>query len=304
MKYAAIDVGTNTVLLLIVEIGKAFEEVLDIATITRLGEGLKATNRLSEAAMERTLATLRVYRDTAEKNQAQRIFCVGTAALREAGNSDVFLSRVRENVGLPVRVISARDEAYYTYLSVKHDLAWRGGDFLVIDIGGGSTEIIEGTHEGFGGFVSLPVGSVKLTEMFIRHDPPSPDEIRLVREHIRLLLDLPFAKRGGLLVGTAGTITTLTSIALGVGEYNKERVHGATLSLETINDVITRLAGLTVAERRDLPGMEKGREDILLQGIILLQEVMVHLGVTEVIVNANGVRYGLIYERLDERPDS
>jgi exopolyphosphatase/guanosine-5'-triphosphate,3'-diphosphate pyrophosphatase len=300
MKYAAIDVGTNTVLLLIVEIGKEFTEILDIATITRLGEGLKATNCLSETAMERTLATLRAYRDIAEKNQAQTILCVGTAALREAENSGVFLSCVLESVGLPVRVISARDEAYYTYLSVKRDLAAREGDFLVIDIGGGSTEIIEGSHDHFGGFVSLPVGSVKLTEMFVRHDPPSPDEIRLVREHVKLLLDMPFVKRGGLLVGTAGTVTTLASIALGAGGYNKERIHGAKLSIDTINNVVTRLAEMPVAERRVLPGMEKGREDILLQGIILLEEVMVHLCVTEVIVNANGVRYGLIYEQLGE----
>lgn len=300
MKYAVIDVGTNTVLLLIAEIGNEFREVLDIATITRLGEGLKATSRLSETAMERTLAALQTYRDTAEKNRVRTILCVGTAALREAGNSDIFLSRVEERLGFPVKVISARDEAYYTYLSVKHDPAGAGGDFLVIDIGGGSTEVIEGSRGCFGGFVSLPSGSVKLTEMFIRHDPPLPDEIRSVREHIRLLFNAPLVKRGGLLVGTAGTVTTLASIVLGVDEYDKGRIHGAKLGLDTINNVITRLAGMTVAERRVLPGMEKGREDILLQGIILLQEVMAYLGAAEVIVNANGVRYGIIYEQLGE----
>ncbi|OPY72060.1 MAG: Guanosine-5'-triphosphate,3'-diphosphate pyrophosphatase [Syntrophorhabdus sp. PtaU1.Bin050] len=300
MKYAAIDIGTNTVLLLIADIGNGFREILDIATITRLGENLKATNRLSETAMERTLATLRAYRDTAEKNQVQTILCVGTAALREAGNSDLFLSRVKEYLGFQVKVISARDEAYYTYLSVKHDLAGTEDSFLVIDIGGGSTEIIEGSHECFSGFVSLAAGSVKLTEMFVRHDPPLPDEIRLVREHIRLLLDVPFVKRGGLLVGTAGTVTTLASIALGVDEYDKGRIHGARLSLGMINDVIARLEIMPVRERQELPGMEKGREDIILQGIILLQEIMAYLGTAEVIVNTNGVRYGLLYETLSQ----
>lgn len=298
MKYASIDIGTNTVLLMIAEIREGIEELYDAATITRLGEGLKQTGNLSTQAMKRTLEALRRYRVIADKNQVGEILCVGTAALREAKNRDTFLGLVNKKLSFSIRVISEHDEAFYTYLSVRQGLIDSRKDTIIIDIGGGSTEIIYGNRENFIDFVSLPVGSVKLTEMFIRHDPPSDDEIVALRDYVKAILRLPFGKGIQSVVGTAGTITTLGSLSIGLRQWDKKQVHGLRLSRERIGEVVHRLLAKTVSQRSKLPGMEKGREDIIPQGIILLEEIMEYLGAEELMIDANGVRHGILCERL------
>jgi len=298
MKYASIDVGTNTVLLMVAETKEKIEEIYDTATITRLGEGLKQTGNLSTEAMERTLNALRRYRAIADKNQVQDVLCVGTAALREAKNRDVFLELVNKELCFPIRVISEHDEAFYTYLSVRQNFTDDTERVIIIDIGGGSTEIIYGNRENFIDFISLPVGSVKLTEMFIQHDPPLDDEIRLLRDFLKSILKLPFGKGILSVVGTAGTVTTFGSIAIGLCQWDKKQIHGLRLSLQRIDNVVYQLANMALCERNTLPGMEKGREDIILQGIILLQETMRYLGAEELMIDANGVRHGVLCERL------
>jgi exopolyphosphatase/guanosine-5'-triphosphate,3'-diphosphate pyrophosphatase len=299
MKYASIDIGTNTVLMFIAEYsGGGLKEILDLATITRLGEGLKETGLISGKAAERTFAALRRYKETAEQLGADEIVCVGTAALREARNSADFVEQVNEELGIRVRVISGRDEAYYTYLSVKEDRFPGTDRFIIVDIGGGSTELIEGDRDRFLDFVSLPVGSVKLTEMFIRSDPPGEDEIVRLTRFLKETISAPFNGSGATIVGTAGTITNLAGIVLGLETYEKEKVHGLRISLRDIDAVIGRLKGLTVGERGKVRGMEQGREDILLQGILLMGEIMRYFGAEELVVSANGVRYGVLYEKL------
>lgn len=300
MKFGAIDVGTNTVLMTIVEKDEKVREILDLATVTRLGQGLRETGFLSTEAMKRTYQALAGYKVTAEGHSVRELYCVGTAALREARNADVFIEMVEKELGISVRVISAREEAFYTYLSVRHDLSsLTVRNFMVVDIGGGSTEIISGDPDHFKDFVSLPVGSVKLTEGFIRHDPPTDDEIGLVRDHVRNVLQaIPLGTRACFLAGTAGTVTTIASLSLGLPYYDKRRIQGLMLSRRQVDAVANRLRGLATARRRTLPGMEKGREDIILQGVSLLQEVMSDLGADELFVSANGVRFGVLYERF------
>jgi exopolyphosphatase/guanosine-5'-triphosphate,3'-diphosphate pyrophosphatase len=283
---------------MIAEIRGRIEELYDTATITRLGEGLKQTGNLSAEAMERTLNALRRYKMIAEKNHVEEILCVGTAALREAKNRDAFLELVNKELSFPIRVISEHDEAFYTYLSVRQNLTDETESVIIIDIGGGSMEIIYGNRENFIDFISLPVGSVKLTEMFIQHDPPLDDEIRLLRDFLKSILKLSFGKGIQSVVGTAGTITTLGSIAIGLCQWDKKQIHGLRLSLQRIDNVVYQLANMALCERTNLPGMEKGREDIILQGIILLQETMRYLGAEELMIDANGVRHGVLCERL------
>jgi exopolyphosphatase/guanosine-5'-triphosphate,3'-diphosphate pyrophosphatase len=283
---------------MIAEIKERIEEIYDTATITRLGEGLKQTGGLSPAAMERTLNALRHYRVIADKNQVEEILCVGTAALREAKNRDTFLELVSKQLSFSIRVISEHDEAFYTYLSVRQNFTDETEGVIVIDIGGGSTEIIYGDRENFIDFISLPVGSVKLTEMFIKHDPPLDDEIKLLRDFIKSILRLPFGKGIQAVIGTAGTVTNLGSISIGLCQWDKKQVHGLRLNIRRIDYVVDHLIAKTASERSKLPGMEKGREDIIPQGIILLQEIMKYLGVEELIIDANGVRHGILCERL------
>ncbi len=299
MKYASIDVGTNTALLVIAEWnGSRFEEICDISTITRLGEGLKKTGVLSEPAMARTFEALKTYRGLAERHGVEVIHCVGTAALREAGNSDGFLKRVKDKLGIGIRIISARDEAYYTWRSVKQDALSPTDRFVVVDIGGGSTEFILGEGGKFADFVSIPVGSVKLTEMFIKNDPPGEDELDRLEVFLKETISTPFECKDCTLVGTAGTIINVAAIILGLEMYEKKRIQGLRISATEVPAVAERLRPMTVSERRGVRGMEPGREDILLQGTILLKEIMTYLGAEELVVSANGVRYGVLYEQL------
>ena len=298
MNYAAIDIGTNSVLLMIVEMTDKMKEIYDTAIITRLGEGLKQTGNLLPQAMERTLNVLRDYKTIATKSRVSEIICIGTAALREAQNKDSFLKLAKKELSLDVRVISEREEAFYTYLSVNQSLSDSAKDVIIIDIGGGSTEIIYGDRENFIDYASLPIGSVKLTEMFIKSDPPAYEEIICMRDFIKSTLNLSFKKNIQSVIGTAGTITTLGSIATGLQEWDKKQIHGLKLKREHIDDILHYLMAKTKSERSTLPGMEKGREDIIIQGIVLLQEIMEYFGAKELTIDTNGVRHGILCDKF------
>jgi exopolyphosphatase/guanosine-5'-triphosphate,3'-diphosphate pyrophosphatase len=301
MKCASIDVGTNTVLLLVAEVYNGFRDLFDTSRITRLGEGLRETGYLTEEAMVRTYAALEDYTRIAGEFGATEMHCVGTAALREAGNAEVFLRRVREGLGIEIRVITGEDEAYFTYLSVRHDLLGIAGDdnLLIVDIGGGSTEIILGEKGRFAGFSSLPLGSVKLTEMFVTHDPPLDEELARLSAHVRQAIPAA-AKQGPRLVGTGGTVTNIAGMFLGLDRYDKTRVHGLRIVAGDVVAIVEKLRRMRVSERGTVKGLERGREDIILQGIILLREIMDCYGVEELTVSANGVRYGVLYEKYME----
>ena len=301
MKYACIDVGTNTVLLAIAEKNVRLEDILDISTITRLGEGLKKNGILSDAAMERTFLALKQYCEIMKENNVDRFFCVGTASLREAENSAVFLNKVRDKLGIKINVISEKEEACYTYLSVKGDMHISDKGVIITDIGGGSTEIIQGGPDGFVDFISLPVGSVKLTEMFVKQDPPSEKEIICLTNYVRGIFNMPFSGGKDALVGTGGTITNAASIILGLDVFQKEKIHGHMISSIEIESLIERLKSIDSYGRSLIKGMEKGREDIILQGVLLLREIMMYFGAQQIMVNANGVRYGVLFEAFQKK---
>lgn len=298
MKYASVDIGTNTVLLLIADVTDRIQELSDSAIITRLGEGLKRTGVLSGQAMERTLKALRQYRAMIDECSVDEILCAGTAALREAKNREDFLNLVKNEVSLSIDVISEHDEAFYTYLSVKQGMSDDKNEMAIVDIGGGSTEVIYGTREHFIDFVSLPMGSVKLTEMFVKHDPPREHEVKAVRDYITSNLKIPFKKAFKTVVGTAGTITTLGSIGTGLSVWDKKKIHQMTMDRARIEEIAHHLLAMKRDERAALPGMEKGREDIIPQGIILLHEIMKYLEAEELVIDANGVRHGMLCKKM------
>jgi exopolyphosphatase / guanosine-5'-triphosphate,3'-diphosphate pyrophosphatase len=298
MNYGAIDIGTNAVLLLIADTNGRFREVLDLSTITRLGEGLTRTGRLIPAAMERTVKALEKYRDLLDAHQAHLVACYGTSAVREAENRQEFLTQAKERAGFDVSVFSEYEEAFYTYLSVKHDPRIKGEDLAIVDIGGGSTEIARATRERFLDYVSVPVGTVKLTEMFIEHDPPLREELESLRRFVRDRL--PRQDDGErTIVGMAGTMTTLAAMILGLEKFDKDRIHGFTVPVAVLDEWIGRLGSMPVSERRTLPGMEPGREDLLLQGMILMREIVASFRGTEFVVSTYGARYGIIYEERE-----
>ena len=297
MKYASVDIGTNAVLLLIVEDKNGLHDVLDVSTIVRLGEGLVASGELSLSAMARTLEVLKDYARIAATHGVAKVFCVGTAALRQARNGAEFIAAAKEICGIDVEVISEELEARYTYLSVCNDDVARSANMVIVDIGGGSTEIIIGTDKGISGFDSLPIGSVSLTDAFITHDPPLKEEIDRVNRHIKDSLSRAVHGKGGRLIGTGGTVTNIATMIMGLESYDKRKIHGFVIQPLPLAGLISRLAALDSTGRKELRGMEKGRQDIILQGSLILQEVMLRDGFAECVVSTKGVRYGLLHEK-------
>jgi exopolyphosphatase/guanosine-5'-triphosphate,3'-diphosphate pyrophosphatase len=301
-RLAAIDVGTNTVLLLVAERrGGALAPVLERAEITRLGRGVDASGRLDPAAIRETVRVLADYAASARSLGAARIACVATSAARDASNGSEFFEEARRAAGLVPEVISGDEEARLVWASAWRDFGAAGGPLAVLDVGGGSTELSFGDGPLPRGRTSLQVGAVRLTERHVRSDPPSADEVGRLREAARAALQparaLPLPP-GGRLVGVAGTVTTLSAVAQALPVYDAERVHGAPLLRAEIEALAGRLAGLTVAERAALPGMEPKRADVILAGAVIVAEAMALLGFDRLTVSDRGVRWGLLHDRF------
>jgi exopolyphosphatase / guanosine-5'-triphosphate,3'-diphosphate pyrophosphatase len=300
---AAIDIGTNSVLLVIAaaEAGGP-RPVLERATITRMGEGVDETRRLAPAAVERNLACLRRYADDLREHGNPPLDVVGTSALRDAQGAGEFLDAAERILGVRPRVIAGDEEAQLTFRGALSGLSLRGR-LLVFDIGGGSTELIVG--EATSGAppetrVSLDVGSVRLFERHVRHDPPAPAEIARIESEIRAAFAgaEPIARleRGepATLVGVAGTVTTLKALELGLPAYDAARVHGAVLSLSTVEALAERLAAMTLAERVQLPGLEPKRADVIVAGAVIVRELLRAAKAPQAVVSDRGVRFGLL----------
>ncbi len=302
MRVAAIDIGTNSVLLLVAE-ARAPEAggaglpgadelvaIADRATVTRLGEGVDRSRALAPEAVERTLACLEQYADEARALGAERIDAVGTSAMRDAAGGEAFRGRARAVLGVEPRVISGDEEARLTFEGALLGLTL-DGPAAVFDVGGGSTEIITA---GGARAVSLDVGSVRLTERHLREDPPAPVELEAVRAAARrALAAAPALALGERLVGVAGTVTSLAALSLGVAPYDGARVHGARLGRAELERLTRELAALPLAERRRLPALDPKRADVIVGGAVLVEEVVAWAHADELVVSDRGVRWGL-----------
>jgi exopolyphosphatase/guanosine-5'-triphosphate,3'-diphosphate pyrophosphatase len=313
-RHAAIDVGTNTVLLVVAEERDGrLEPVVERAEITRLGRGVDATGQLAPEAIRETADTLGRFAAEARALGAARIVCVATSAARDARNGAAFFDAARAAAGLVPEVISGDEEARLVYASAWRDFGLSPGGpapfppgtpLAVLDVGGGSTEFTFGDGPAPRGRRSLQVGAVRLTERHVRTDPIPLSEQLVLREAAREAL-APLARLDGLgdvtgarLVGVAGTVTTLCSVQQELPVYDATKVHGATMLLDEIDALIARLAGLTVAERQALPGMEPKRADVIVAGGVVVAEAMRLLGFDRVTVSDRGVRWGLLYDRM------
>jgi exopolyphosphatase/guanosine-5'-triphosphate,3'-diphosphate pyrophosphatase len=302
--YAAIDVGTNTLRLLVAEtVGPDDYTVLhEEQHITRLGEGLLPARLLQDQPRRRSLTVLRRFADTARSFKAVEVAAVCTSAVREARNGEVFLAEAARETGLVFRVIDGREEARLTLLGVRHGLRLGSGRVLAIDIGGGSTEYVLARGEVIEGIVSTGLGVVKLTEQYLVSDPPTVGELRKLEDTVgtrvdRLRLELPRLVEAQL-VGTAGTVTTLAAIDLALVTYDRQRVQGHRLSLDRVRELLDRLTPLPLQERRGVPGLESGRADIILAGAAILAVSMERIGCHEVRVSDDGLREGILLDLL------
>jgi exopolyphosphatase/guanosine-5'-triphosphate,3'-diphosphate pyrophosphatase len=280
VRVAVVDLGTNTTRLLVADVADDRVEEVDRRThVTRLGEGVDATGLLDESAMERVYAALAEYRRAIDDLEVDVTVALATSAVRESRNADEFRRVLLERFGLQTRTIAAREEARLAFLGATSDVSLRDGDVLVLDIGGGSTELVIGPPGGEPDFIaSTPAGSVRQTERHLRDDPPPPGQLSGLAEEVRELLAgaVPGAARASVSAGiaVAGTATSLAAIDQELEPYDPERVHGYQLDLGACERMLAMLAALPLAERREVPGLHPDRAPTIVAGAVILVEAM------------------------------
>ena len=308
-RVAAVDCGTNSIRLLVADAAPATGELVDLdrrMTIVRLGQGVDRTGRLAPEALERTFAACREYAAIIKEHGAERLRFVATSASRDAENRDEFVRGVLDILGVEPEVISGDQEAAFSFTGATKELA--GGDhlpkpYLVVDIGGGSTEFVVGDDR-VGAARSVDIGCVRLTERHlvgdgVVSDPPTEAQIAAMRADIEAALDLAEQtvplREARTLVGLAGSVTTVSAIAQELPEYDSEAIHHSRVSHERVREITEWLLRSTHAERAAVPSMHPGRVDVIGAGALVLLSIMERIGAQEVVVSEHDILDGIAW---------
>jgi exopolyphosphatase / guanosine-5'-triphosphate,3'-diphosphate pyrophosphatase len=301
---AAVDCGTNSTRLLIArgEAGGPLEILDRRMVITRLGAGVDRSGMLAPEAVTRTVAVLRDYGDAIRAAGAVEVRLATTSAARDAANRDRFLEAAAEAVGVRPEVLSGAEEAALSFAGATAELDEADGPFLVFDIGGGSTEFAVGGRE-VEGVLSIDTGSVRLTEQWLEHDPPTAEElsmaISVARAHLEdVTRELPGTKEARRLVGLAGTVTTVAAVELGLAEYDRDRIHHFRLSRAAAEDVFRTLATEALGDRLHNPGLDPARADVIVGGCCVLVAIMRHFEADEILVSEADILDGMVRSLL------
>jgi exopolyphosphatase / guanosine-5'-triphosphate,3'-diphosphate pyrophosphatase len=298
MRVAALDLGTNTTRLLVADVvdGRV-EDVERREQITRLGEGVDARRRLLPLPITRVRNCLTEYRRQLEGLGAERALAVATSAIRDAENGEAFLGEVEWSYGFTTRLLSGDEEALLTFRGATLGRSLEEAT-LIVDLGGGSTELIVGDADGIGFRASVDLGSVRLTERFLPSDPPTVTELNDCAGAVRSLLAerVPDDIRTKAAIGVAGTITTLAALAQALPEYDPELVHGYRLSLDAIAAQLERLAGMPLADRREVPALDPERAPVIVAGAVILWELLAHFGLDEIEASERDLLHGAALE--------
>ena len=304
LRLAGVDIGTLTCRLLIadVPIDGRLTELQSERRILRLGEGVDQTKQLSVAAMDRVIQCLREWRELVDAVHVDAMVVVATSAVRDATNRDEFLNRVKLEAGFEVELISGEEEARRTLLGIRSGLPYSVTDVLALDIGGGSIEFILDRPGQPPIARSIDIGVVRLCERTLHHDPPTDDEVHQAREWVARETTAAVADMGNFqaatFVGTAGTITSLAAMAQKLTTYEPARIHNYRLQLTTIQELEQTLLSRKKADRTGLPGLEKGREEVIAAGAIIIRTIMETLGVSAVLVSDLGLREGVVIDQV------
>jgi exopolyphosphatase/guanosine-5'-triphosphate,3'-diphosphate pyrophosphatase len=296
-RVAAVDIGTNSTRLLVADRdGATLTPVERRTMITRLGQGVNDTRALHPDAIERTLAALRVYRKVIDDFGVERVRATATSASRDASNRDEFFDPAEQTLGVRPELIPGEKEARLEYEGAIAGLS-EPGPYLLVDVGGGSTEFIAGSAEP-DDLCSIDIGCVRLTEQYLRSDPPTPEElsqaVSVVRDHLADVDRLvPGAAHAKTLVGTAGTVWTLAAIELGVDPSESARIDHFRLTRVAAEEVFRTLATEPIEQRRHNPGLEAGRVDVIVGGAIVVVSVMRHWNFDELLVSEADILDGL-----------
>jgi exopolyphosphatase/guanosine-5'-triphosphate,3'-diphosphate pyrophosphatase len=306
-RVAAIDCGTNSIRLLVAEPpADGAGPLVDLTRrmeIVRLGQGVDRTGRLAPEAIERTRVALARYADEIRSLGALRVRMVATSATRDAANADEFREMVLATLGTPPEVISGGEEARLSFTG-----AVRGLDaeppYLVVDIGGGSTEFVVGDRTAESA-ISMDIGCVRMTERHLAGDPPTPAEVAVaqadITEAVEIALKAVPGRSARTLVGLAGSVTTVAAIALGLYRYEPSRIHRARISYEDMAKVTAQLLAMPVARRREIPVMHPGRADVIAAGAMVLRIIMERAGAPAVIASEHDILDGIAWSLADPR---
>ena len=301
-RVAAVDLGTNSTRLLIADIDNdRLSEVVRRLTITKLGEGVDGRRRLLPLPITRVRNCLSDYRREVESHGVTQTLAIATSAVRDAENGEAFLGEIEWSYGFTTRLLDGNAEAAMMARGVS---AGRTAleDTLLVDIGGGSTELVRCSGGEVGSSTSIDVGCVRLTERFLESDPPAPPELAAAAAYVRALL--PNLETTSA-IGVAGTVTTLATLDLGLAAYNPERTHGHRISRAAVDEHVARLAGMTLDERLQVPGIEPGRAPVIVAGLVVLREIMEAYALGEIEVSERDILHGAAYAaaELPEREE-
>lgn len=299
-RVAAVDLGTNSTRLLVADVdGASLHEIVRRLTITRLGEGVDERRQLLPAPIARVRNCLAEYRKELEELGASRTLAIATSAVRDAENGEAFLGEIEWSYGFATRLLDGMEEAA---MMVRGVTAGRvlADEVLLVDIGGGSTELVLCANGVPAASTSLDVGCVRVTERFLATDPPAPSELDAAAAFVRSLLPELEARAA---IGVAGTVTTLAALDLGLAEYDPDRTHGHRVSRDSVDVELGRLAGMTLSERLRVPGIEPGRAPVIVAGIVVLREIMDTYGLADIEASEHDILHGAALAAA-ELPDS
>ncbi len=310
-RVAAVDCGTNSIRLLVADVAVAADGSRTLRDmhremrIVRLGQDVDATGRLAPAAIERTRAALTDYTAIAQRSGVERVRMVATSATRDAANRDDFFEMVRETLGTDAEVITGNEEAELSFTGAVGDLHPGDGPFVVVDVGGGSTEVVVGNWDGVRADVhasrSVDIGCVRITERCLRADPPEPDDVAAAEAFAAGTLEAVFDEvpvgKARTWVGVAGTVTTLSAVAQRLPTYDPERTHLATLTLDELRSTAADLLTSTHQERSDNPAIHPGRVDVIAGGAlivrVLAEELHARAGIDTLVVSEHDILDGI-----------
>lgn len=295
--FAGIDCGTNSTRLLVADgSGTTIERLM---RITRLGQGVDATGQLADEAIARTVAVLEEYRKVLDHHGVERVRMTATSAARDASNRDDFFAAATAAVGATPELLGGDEEARLSFLGATSELEPDDGPFLVVDIGGGSTEFAVGSSGDPDGVLSTDIGCVRITEKFLHSDPPAPEELSQAFDVVRGHLDdvarvIPSVAEVRRFVGLAGTVTTMAAVELGLADYDRDRIHHFVLTRAAAEDVFRTLATESRRQRLYNPGLEEARADVIVGGAIIVCAIMRFFELSECLVSEADILDGLV----------
>lgn len=300
MRLAAIDIGTNSTKMTVADISEngVLTVLSEVSEVTRLGEGVDASKLLGDAAISRTLEAVTRFARSARGQGAEEVLGAGTSALRDAANGQEFLAQARLQAGVEIQIITGDREAQLAYAAVRSDSTLSipaEAALLVFDIGGGSTELILGDRTGVGRHASLNIGAVRFTERFLHSDPPSLEQMAHARDAADTALrTFPAPETMPLLAAIGGTALNIAAVTQGISKPEPDTLHGLSITQENVAAALERFAHVAVSERREIPGLEPKRADVIVAGAIILDTLLTYFHAHRFLLSARGLRYGLL----------